>query len=153
MEQQFRASFPTVTANSDFTSIIDDKNYRRVVDLIEDARSKGAQVIEATPAGEELPSAAERKIARTILTDVTQEMDVMTEEVFGPVLSVMPYENLDAVIEYINARPSPLAVPSHVDGTAHPDASSRSHRVGGGQASQAPPKAHLPVPVARTSKL
>lgn len=108
-ERQFRASFPTVTGNPDFCSIIDDKNYQRVVGLIEDARAKGAKVIEAKPAGEELPSAAERKIAPTILTGVTQEMEVMTEEVFGPVLSVLPYENLDEVIAYINARPSPLA--------------------------------------------
>jgi coniferyl-aldehyde dehydrogenase len=108
-ERQFRASFPTVTGNPDFCSIIDDKNYQRVVSLIEDARAKGANVIETTPPGEELPSAAERKIAPTILTGVTPEMEVMTEEVFGPVLTVLPYENLDEVIAYINARPSPLA--------------------------------------------
>jgi coniferyl-aldehyde dehydrogenase len=108
-ERQFRASFPTVTGNPNFCSIIDDKNYLRVVGLIEDARAKGANVIETTPPGEELPSAAERKIAPTILTGVTPEMEVMTEEVFGPVLTVLPYENLDEVIAYINARPSPLA--------------------------------------------
>lgn len=108
-ERQFRASFPTITGNPHFCSIIDDKNYQRVVSLIEDARAKGANVIEAKPAGEELPSAAERKITPTILTGVTPEMEVMTEEVFGPVLSVLPYENLDEVIDYINARPSPLA--------------------------------------------
>ena len=76
--------------------------------LIEDARAKGANVIEAKPEGEDLPSAAERKIAPTILTGVTQEMRVMSEEVFGPVLTVLPYDNLDEVIDYINARPSPL---------------------------------------------
>lgn len=108
-ERQFRASFPTVTGNPDFCSIIDDKNYQRVIHLIEDARAKGAKVIEVTPAGEQLPSAAERKIAPTILTGVTDQMAVMTEEVFGPVLCVLPYESLDEVIAYINARPSPLA--------------------------------------------
>ncbi|MDT5078944.1 MAG: coniferyl-aldehyde dehydrogenase [Mycobacterium sp.] len=107
--QQFRTSFPTVIGNPDYCSIVDDKNYERVLGLIEDARSKGATVIEANPDGEDLPSAAERKIAPTILTGVTQEMRVMTEEVFGPVLSVMPYDDLDEVIDYINARPSPLA--------------------------------------------
>lgn len=108
-ERQFRASFPTITGNPDFCSFIDDKNYQRVVALIEDARAKGATVVEAKPPGEELPSAAERKIAPTILTGVTPEMKVMTEEVFGPVLSVLPYDNLDEVIDYVNARPSPLA--------------------------------------------
>ena len=106
--QQFRTSFPTILGNPDYCSIVDDKNYRRVLGLIEDARAKGANVIEAKPDGEELPSAAERKIAPTILTGVTQEMAVMTEEVFGPVLAVLPYDDLDEVIDYVNARPSPL---------------------------------------------
>ncbi len=108
-QRQFRTSFPTVVGNPDYTSIVDDKNYHRVLGLIEDARAKGANVIEAGPEGEDLPSAAERKIAPTILTGVTQEMRVMTEEVFGPVLAVLPYDDLDEVIDYINAGPSPLA--------------------------------------------
>ena len=70
--QQFRTSFPTILGNPDYCSIVDDKNYRRVLGLIEDARAKGANVIEAKPDGEELPSAAERKIAPTILTGVTR---------------------------------------------------------------------------------
>ena len=106
--QQFRTSFPTILGNPDYCSIVDDKNYRRVLGLIEDARAKGANVIEAKPDGEELPSAAERKIAPTILTGVTQEMAVMSEEVFGPVLAVLPYDDLDEVTDYVNARPSPL---------------------------------------------
>jgi coniferyl-aldehyde dehydrogenase len=107
-QQQFRTSFPTIIGNPDYCSIVDDKNFRRVVGLIEDARAKGANVFEAKPEGEDLPSAAERKIAPTILTGVTQEMRVMAEEVFGPVLTVLPYGDLDEVIDYINARPSPL---------------------------------------------
>jgi delta 1-pyrroline-5-carboxylate dehydrogenase len=51
---------------------------------------------------------SERKIGPTILTGVTQEMAVMSEEVFGPVLAVLPYDDLDEVIDYVNARPSPL---------------------------------------------
>ena len=108
-QRQFRTSFPTVIGNPDYCSIVDDKNYQRVVGLVEDARAKGATVIESNPDGEDLPSAAERKIAPTILTGVTPEMRVMTEEVFGPVLAVLPYDNLDEVIDYVNARPSPLA--------------------------------------------
>jgi coniferyl-aldehyde dehydrogenase len=108
-ERQFRASFPTVLGNPEHCTIVDDRNYERILGLVEDARAKGATVIEATPAGEALPSAAERRVAPTILTDVTEDMEVMSVEVFGPVLSVMPYHHLDDVIDYINARPSPLA--------------------------------------------
>ena len=109
VEAQFRESFPTVLDNPEHCTMVDDKNYARVVGLIEDARSKGAKVIEATPPGEQLPSAAQRRIAPTIITDVTADMRVANEEVFGPVLSVHPYETIDEVIDYLNARPSPLA--------------------------------------------
>jgi coniferyl-aldehyde dehydrogenase len=109
VQRQFRHSFPTVLGNPEHCTIVDDKNYERIVGLVEDARSKGATVIEAVPSGETLPSAAERRIAPTILTGVTEDMRVMSEEVFGPVLTVLPYERLDDVIEYVNARPSPLA--------------------------------------------
>jgi coniferyl-aldehyde dehydrogenase len=107
--RQFRISFPSVLHNPMHCTIVDDNNYRRVVGLVEDARAKGATVIEAVPDGETLPSAAQRCIAPTVLTNVSDDMLVMSEEVFGPVLTVVPYLNLDDVIDYINTRPSPLA--------------------------------------------
>jgi coniferyl-aldehyde dehydrogenase len=109
VERQFRHSFPEVLGNSEYCTIVDDRNYERIIGLVEDARSKGATVIEAAPPGETLPSAAERRIAPTILTGVTEDMRVMREEVFGPVLTVLPYQRLDDVIDYVNTRPSPLA--------------------------------------------
>jgi coniferyl-aldehyde dehydrogenase len=109
VEGQFRRSFPTILGNPSHCTIVDDKNYRRIVGLIDDARGKGANVIEAAPPGEALPSASQRRIAPTILTDTTDDMAVMNTEVFGPVLAVLTYDNLDDVIAYVNARPSPLA--------------------------------------------
>jgi coniferyl-aldehyde dehydrogenase len=107
--RQFRTSFPTLLHNLMHCTIVDDHNYQRVVGLIEDARAKGATVSEAVPEGEKLPSAAKRCIAPTVLTNMSNDMQVMNEEVFGPVLTVLPYHNLDEVIGYINTRPSPLA--------------------------------------------
>ena len=109
VEQQFRRSFPTILDNPQHCTIVNDKNYQRILGLIDDARAKGAAVIEAAPPGEDLPSANQRRIAPTILRDVTGDMAVMRQEVFGPVLSVLPYKQLDEVIDYLNARPSPLA--------------------------------------------
>ncbi|HUL98273.1 MAG TPA: coniferyl aldehyde dehydrogenase [Mycobacterium sp.] len=109
VEQQFRRSFPTILDNPEHCTIVNDKNYQRILGLIDDARAKGATVIEAAPPGEDLPSANQRRIAPTILRDVTDDMEVMHQEVFGPVLSVLPYKQLDEVIDYLNARPSPLA--------------------------------------------
>src|SRR5258705_330802 len=111
VEREFRHSFPAVLGNSEYCTIVDDRNYERIVGLVEDARSKGATVIEAAPPGETLPSAAERRIAPTILTGVTEDMRVMREEVFGPVLTVLPYQRLDDVIDYVNARPSASPLP------------------------------------------
>lgn len=109
VERQFRCSYPTILDNPAHCTIVNDKNYERVLGLIDDARAKGATVIEAAPPEEDLPSAAQRRIAPTILRGVTDDMAVMRQEVFGPVLSVLPYQQLDEVIDYLNARPSPLA--------------------------------------------
>jgi coniferyl-aldehyde dehydrogenase len=109
VERQFRDSFPAVLGNPEYCTIVDDRNYERIVGLVEDARSKGATVVEAVPPGETLPAARQRRIAPTILTEVTEDMRVMNEEVFGPVLTVLPYQRLDDVIDYVNTRPSPLA--------------------------------------------
>ncbi|WP_255606036.1 aldehyde dehydrogenase family protein [Mycolicibacterium xanthum] len=119
LEQQFRRSFPTILDNPEHCTIVNDKNYQRILGLVDDARANGATVIEATPTGEDLPSAAQRRIAPTILRDVTDDMAVMRQEVFGPVLSVLPYQHLDEVIGYLNARPSPLA--SYWFGADSPD--------------------------------
>ncbi len=109
VEHQFRECFPTVLDNPEHCTMVDDRNFARVVGLVEDARRKGATVVEAAPRGEVLPSATQRRIAPTILTDVTPDMRVMREEVFGPVLSVLSYQTLEEVIDYLNARPAPLA--------------------------------------------
>lgn len=103
-----RNALPTVAGNSDFCTIINDTHYRRITALIEDARKNGATVHQVVPAGEHLPDAATRRIPFTLLTDTTPDMEVMQEEIFGPVLPVVPYDTVDEVIDAINARPAPL---------------------------------------------
>lgn len=86
-------------------SIIDDKSFDRVNALIEDARTNGATVRDSgTPL-----DPARRRIPPTVLLGVTDDMRIAREEVFGPVLSVLPYDNIAQVCEYVAARPSPLA--------------------------------------------
>ncbi|MBM7413298.1 MULTISPECIES: aldehyde dehydrogenase family protein [Nocardiaceae] len=104
------ALHPHYSTDTAVTSIVDDRNFRRVTGLIADAVAKGARAVEAVPEDERalLPDPDTRRIAPTILLDVTDEMDVAGEEVFGPVLTVMPYSSMDEVIEYIATRPSPL---------------------------------------------
>ncbi|MGQ9409418.1 coniferyl aldehyde dehydrogenase [Mycolicibacterium gilvum] len=106
--ETLQAMFPTIVANDDFCSSVNEANFERVVGLIEDARAKGARVESVAPARESLPDPGTRKIAPTILRDVDDSMLIASEETFGPVLTVRPYEKLADVVEYVNARPAPL---------------------------------------------
>src|SRR5699024_11784121 len=75
-----------------------------------DAVAKGAHKRDAAPARQRLPDALTRKIAPTLLTGVTPEMDIDSDEVFGTVLTVFRYKSVDEAIRYINDRPSPLVL-------------------------------------------
>ncbi|QQG88979.1 MULTISPECIES: aldehyde dehydrogenase family protein [Mycobacteroides] len=101
--------YPLPAGQSGYTSIIDDKNYRRVLSLIEGAERTGAKRWESATKDSTV-MAAERKIAPTILTGVTPEMEVSREEIFGPVLCVYPYKHIDDVVGYVGQNDSPLTM-------------------------------------------
>jgi coniferyl-aldehyde dehydrogenase len=75
--------FPTLAKNPDYTSIINDKHYARLRGYIDDARTRGAKVVELNPAAEAL-DAGSRKMAPALVLDTTEEMLCMQEEIFGP---------------------------------------------------------------------
>jgi coniferyl-aldehyde dehydrogenase len=102
------AMYPTLAANADYTSMVSDTQYQRVRGLIADAQAKGAEVIEINPAREALGN--RRKIAPTLVLNATDDMAVMREEVFGPVLPLKAYRSVDEAIGYINAHDRPLAL-------------------------------------------
>jgi coniferyl-aldehyde dehydrogenase len=106
--ETLRVMFPTIVANDDYCSSVNEANFDRVVGLVDDARSNGAMVETIAPAGESLPDHATRKIAPTIVRDIDESMRIANEEVFGPVLVVRPYSVLTDVIDHINQRPAPL---------------------------------------------
>jgi coniferyl-aldehyde dehydrogenase len=104
-----RKLYPHILDNEQYCSVINDAAFDRIVELVADARREGATVIDIVPPGEDLPDRDRRKVAPTVLTGVTQEMSVAHDEVFGPVLAVHGYDHVGDAIDYINARPSPLA--------------------------------------------
>ncbi|MDR3658817.1 MAG: aldehyde dehydrogenase family protein [Mycobacterium sp.] len=106
--QTWREMFPTVAANADYCSSVNESNFRRVLGLVEDARDKGAQVSSVVPVGEQVADPATRKIAPTVVSGVTEQMAIAEEEVFGPVLTVRGYDQLSDTIGYLNSRPAPL---------------------------------------------
>lgn len=104
----WRRMFPSITGSDDYCSSVNDANFDRVVGLIDDARAGGARVNSVVPPGETLPDRRSRKIAPTLIRDVAPTMRIASEEVFGPVLSVLGYSTTDEVIDHINSRPAPL---------------------------------------------
>ncbi len=92
----------------DYTAIIDDRAYQRLIATLEDARQKGAALINLLPGS--APDPVSRKIPPTLALGVTEDMILMQEEIFGPILPIKTYDSLDAVIAYINERPRPLAL-------------------------------------------
>ncbi|HET9230155.1 MAG TPA: aldehyde dehydrogenase family protein, partial [Vitreimonas sp.] len=102
--------FPTVKDNGDYTAMINQRHYDRVRGLIADARAKGAEIVEINPANEDFSQQEHRKIPPTLILHATDDMSVMQEEIFGPVLPVRTYNALDETITEINARPRPLAL-------------------------------------------
>lgn len=102
--------FPTIKDNPDYTAIIAQRHYDRIQDYVADARAKGAKVIELKPEGEDLSQQEHRKIAPTLILEPTDDMKVMQEEIFGPVLPVKSYVSVDDAIGYVNGRDRPLGL-------------------------------------------
>lgn len=102
--------FPTIRDNPDYTAIINQRHYDRIRGHIEDARAKGARVVEINPAKEDFSQQEHRKIPPTLILDPTEDMTVMQDEIFGPVLPVKTYVNIKQAIDYINAHPRPLGL-------------------------------------------
>jgi coniferyl-aldehyde dehydrogenase len=104
-----KSAHPDGPTSDDYTSIIDDKQYKILTDLIEDARNHGARIIEV---GHRPHEAARRPhtLAPTVVLDVTDDMRIAHEEIFGPILPIFGYRDIDDAINYVNARPRPLAL-------------------------------------------
>jgi coniferyl-aldehyde dehydrogenase len=100
--------FPTGLADPEVCSIINHRQYGRLRDWIEAARSGGAR-IEPLFEGAQHDDAAHR-LAPCLALDAPADSNLMQDEIFGPVLPVVPYDRVDEAIEYIDHRPRPLAL-------------------------------------------
>ena len=101
--------YPNILGTPDYSSIVTARHYERITGYLEDATQQGA-VAQSLASSGELPNASTRRIPPIALTNVKEGMRVMQEEIFGPLLPIVPYEGIDAAIEYVNARPRPLAL-------------------------------------------
>ena len=100
--------YPTIFDNDDYTSVVNEGHYARLDGYIEDAKNKGADVIEINPANESEKS--HNKMMPTIILNATDDMLVMQEEIFGPIMPVKTYNQIDEVVDYINLHERPLGL-------------------------------------------
>ncbi|QDH57996.1 coniferyl aldehyde dehydrogenase [Pandoraea pnomenusa] len=99
--------YPNAVDNPQYTSIVSPRHFARLAGLASEATAQGATAHALFDAE---PQAARRRMPPVVLTGVHDGMRVMREEIFGPLLPVVPYDDLDAAIAYVNERPHPLAL-------------------------------------------
>jgi coniferyl-aldehyde dehydrogenase len=96
--------------NDDYSSVINQRHYERLKACLEDARAKGADVVEINPRNEDFSQQPHHKMAPHIVLGANDEMKVMQDEIFGPIMPVQPYSNIEDTVAYVNANPRPLAL-------------------------------------------
>ncbi len=88
------------------THIVTDRQYQRLKGFLEDAKTKGAKIYPV----KEIETDQGRRVYPQLVTNLQEDMAILKEEIFGSILPVLNYENINEVIEYINKRPRPLAL-------------------------------------------
>ncbi|MEM6625881.1 MAG: coniferyl aldehyde dehydrogenase [Pseudomonadota bacterium] len=109
-QEAVRTLYPTLKDNDDYTSIVSQRHYDRLNGYLEEARDKGAETIEINPAGEDFSQQPHYKIPPTLILDPTDDMAVMQDEIFGPILPVKTYSDVRETVDYVNANPRPLGL-------------------------------------------
>ena len=99
--------YPTLDT-PDYTSIIDDRAFNRIVNALQDAKDRGATLVPLIPG--KAWDKKTRKIAPHVVLNAPENCELRTREIFGPVLPVIGYTNIEDTITAINSGPRPLAL-------------------------------------------
>ena len=116
--------YPTLADNPDYTAIINGRHFARLQGLLDDAVAKGARLVALTGASQDdiALGKARRKMAPTLVLNVTPEMRLMNEEIFGPLLPIVTYKDgIAQAISYINEHDRPLALYWYGENAANRD--------------------------------
>jgi coniferyl-aldehyde dehydrogenase len=109
MRREVERQYPAIDANPDYTAIVSDRHFERLQGLLDDARQRGARVVPLHAEGLGIASGT-RKLGPALVLNVTDDMKIMQEEIFGPLLPVMAYDTIEDVISYVNRHERPLAL-------------------------------------------
>lgn len=101
-----RRSYPTITGNDDYSALVSDRHHTRLINAIDEARQSGARVLQLEAAG----ASNQRKIPPTLVINPPETSLLMTEEIFGPVLPIVGYRDLDEALARIRRGERPLAL-------------------------------------------
>ncbi|MEL7546846.1 MAG: coniferyl aldehyde dehydrogenase [Pseudomonadota bacterium] len=103
--------FPTgLKDNDDYTSVVNQRHFDRLNGYLDDARSKGAEVIEINPTGDNFSQQPHHKIAPHLILNPSDDMQVMQDEIFGPILPIKTYQETSDAVAYVNANDRPLGL-------------------------------------------
>lgn len=103
--------FPRILDNPDYSSVIDERHYRRLRGYLDEARAAGTEVRQVDPAREDFErQSGTHKIPMTFVVDPKEGLRILEEEIFGPILIVKPYRDLGDAIRYVRSRPRPLGL-------------------------------------------
>lgn len=102
----WRRAYPTHVGHPDATGIINEMHFRRILGYLDEARRRGVRVVALN---DDEPDPLRRQIPMTLVVDPPDDLACMTDEIFGPVVPVVPYTSIDDALARINAAPSPLA--------------------------------------------
>ena len=102
--------YPEMKDNDDFTSIINQKHFDRIQSYLTDAKEKGAELVEINPSNEDFSQQPHHKIPPTLVLNPSEDMKIMQEEIFGPVLPVKTYSDVSEPVDYINSKDRPLGL-------------------------------------------
>ncbi|MEH6519245.1 MAG: coniferyl aldehyde dehydrogenase [Halioglobus sp.] len=105
-----REQYPAVQNNPDFVACINERHFDRVKGYIDEAREKGARVVQLSPESEDWSSRDTHKIPLHLIVDPDDSLACMQDEIFGAVMNVKPYTDVQEAIDFINERERPLAL-------------------------------------------
>jgi len=109
-ENAIKEFYPSIKDNDDYSSIINERHFNRINSLVDDAKEKGAHINQINPSSEDFSQQQFFKIPPTIVTNTTDDMKIMNEEIFGPVLPIIEYDDMDDALSTITAKDRPLGL-------------------------------------------
>ena len=102
--------YPSLLDNEQYTSVINERHFQRLNGYLEEARERGENVISINPGNEDFSQQqGTHKIPPTLIAEPAEDLRMMEEELFGPLLPIRTYRDFEETIDYINAKPRPLA--------------------------------------------